>query len=144
MKLKIINNRYRYARINAGYSQIDVVNILGYITKGALSSYERGTSLPSNKILYSLSKLYNASLDYLVKEDNYMNHEDFVKETMQSKGIGKKLLNHAKEVKSTLKLRVYQRNEKAIKFYLRENFCIQSESVDDNTGEKEFVMIWNK
>ena len=83
MKLKIINNRYRYARINAGYSQIDVVNILGYITKGALSSYERGTSLPSNKILYSLSKLYNASLDYLVKEDNYMNHEDFVKETMQ-------------------------------------------------------------
>ena len=83
MKLKIINNRYRYARINAGYSQIDVVNILGYITKGALSYYERGTSLPSNKILYSLSKLYNASLDYLVKEDNYMNHEDFVKETMQ-------------------------------------------------------------
>ena len=48
----------------------------------------------------------------------------FVKETMQSKGIGKQLLNHAKEVKSTLKLRVYQRNEKAIKFYLRENFCI--------------------
>ena len=68
----------------------------------------------------------------------------FVKETMQSKGTGKQLLNHAKEVKSTLKLRVYQRNEKAIKFYLRENFCIQSESVDDNTGEKEFVMIWNK
>ena len=68
----------------------------------------------------------------------------FVKETMQSKGIGKQLLNHAKKVKSTLKLRVYQRNEKAIKFYLRENFCIQSESVDDNTGEKEFVMIWNK
>lgn len=68
----------------------------------------------------------------------------FVKETMQSKGIGKQLLNHAKEFKSKLKLRVYQRNEKAIKFYLREKFSIQSESVDDNTGEKEFVMIWNK
>ena len=67
----------------------------------------------------------------------------FVKETMQSKGIGKQLLNHAKKVKSTLKLRDYQRNEKAIKFYLRENFFIQSESVDDNTGEKEFVMIWD-
>lgn len=48
------------------------------------------------------------------------------------------------EFKSKLKLRVYQRNEKAIKFYLREKFSIQSESVDDNTGEKEFVMIWNK
>ena len=42
----------------------------------------------------------------------------FVKETMQSKGIGKQLLNHAKEFR--LKLSVYQENEKAIKFYLRE------------------------
>lgn len=68
----------------------------------------------------------------------------FVKETMQSKGIGRQLLNHAKEVKSTLKLSVYQKNEKAIKFYLREKFKIQSEKVDDNTGEKEFIMFWNR
>ena len=68
----------------------------------------------------------------------------FVKETMQSKGIGRQLLNHAKEVKSTLKLSVYQKNEKAIKFYLREKFKIQSEKVDDNTGEKEFIMLWNR
>ena len=68
----------------------------------------------------------------------------FVKETMQSKGIGKQLLNHAKEVKSTLKLSVYQKNEKAIKFYLREKFKIQSEKLDDNTGEKEFIMFWNR
>ena len=68
----------------------------------------------------------------------------FVKETMQSKGIGRQLLNHAKEVKSTLKLSVYKKNEKAIKFYLREKFKIQSENVDDNTGEKEFIMFWNR
>ena len=68
----------------------------------------------------------------------------FVKETMQSNGIGKQLLNHAKEFKSKLKLSVYQRNEKAIKFYLREKFSIQSESVDYNTGEKEFIMIWKR
>ena len=68
----------------------------------------------------------------------------FVKETMQSKGIGKQLLNHAKEVKSTLKLSVYQKNEKAIKFYLREKFNVQSENVDANTGEKEFTMVWNR
>ena len=54
------------------------------------------------------------------------------------------MLNHAKEVKSTLKLSVYQKNEKAIKFYLREKFKIQSENVDDNTGEKEFIMFWNR
>lgn len=68
----------------------------------------------------------------------------FVKETMQSKGIGKQLLNHAKEVKSTLKLSVYQKNEKAIKFYLREKFNVQSENIDDNTGEKEFIMAWKR
>ena len=68
----------------------------------------------------------------------------FVKETMQSKGIGKQLLNHAKEVKSTLKLSVYQKNEKAIKFYLREKFSVQSENVDANTGEKEFIMAWER
>ena len=61
----------------------------------------------------------------------------FVKETMQSKGIGKQLLNHVKKVKPTLKLNVYQKNEKAIKFNIR------SENIDDNTGEKEFVMVWN-
>jgi len=33
-------------------------------------------------------------------------------------------------------LNVYQKNKKAIRFYLREKFSIQSESVDDNTGEK--------
>ena len=67
----------------------------------------------------------------------------FVKETMQSKGIGKQLLNHVKKVKPTLKLNVYQKNEKAIKFYLREKFNIRSENIDDSTGEKEFVMVWN-
>ena len=83
MKLKIRSNRYKYARINAGYSQVDVINILGFPTKAALSNYEKDLSLPSNRILYALSSLYGVSLDYLVKEDNYMNHDDFVKETMQ-------------------------------------------------------------
>lgn len=36
MKFKISSNRYKYARINAGYSQVDVVNILGFPTKSAL------------------------------------------------------------------------------------------------------------
>lgn len=98
MKLKIISNRYKYARINAGYSQVDVVNILGFATKAALSRYERGKCLPSNKILYALSKLYSVSLDYLVKEDNYMNHEDFVKETMQ---LDQEAINILKNIKNS-------------------------------------------
>ncbi|WP_432618986.1 GNAT family N-acetyltransferase [Butyricicoccus sp.] len=75
--------------------------------------------------------------------DNYI-EGIFVKKTAQSKGIGKQLLNHAKEIKSTLRLSVYQKNEKAIQFYLREKFSIQSENMDANTGEKEFVMVWKR
>lgn len=68
----------------------------------------------------------------------------FVKKAVQSKGIGKQLLNHAKEGKATLRLSVYQKNKKAIQFYLREGFVIQSENKDNNTDEKEFVIVWNR
>ena len=37
-------------------------------------------------------------------------------------------------------LSVYQKNKKAIRFYLREKFSIQSENVDDNTEEKEWAL----
>ena len=74
-------------------------------------------------------------------DDNYI-EGIFVKEETKSKGIGKQLLDCAKKVKSTLRLSVYRKNEKAIKFYLREKFNIQSENVDDNTGETEFIMAW--
>lgn len=75
--------------------------------------------------------------------DNYI-EGFFVKESSQSKGIGKQLLNYVKKGKITLSLSVYRKNTKAINFYLRENFSIQSENIDDNTGEKAFLMIWNK
>ena len=74
--------------------------------------------------------------------DNYI-EGIFVKEATQSKGVGKQLLDYVKKFKSTLRLNVYQKNEKAIKFYIREKFNIQSENVDGDTGEKEFIMEWN-
>ena len=68
----------------------------------------------------------------------------FVRETIQSKGIGKQLLNYAKGIKSSLRLSVYQKNTRAIAFYQREQFVIHSENIDDSTNEKEFIMVWNK
>lgn len=97
-----------------------------------------------------LAEIYVYEDDYTKQIDGFigLNNEYieglFVKETMQSKGIGKQLINHVKKVKSILKLSVYQKNEKATKFYLREKFSIQSETVDDNTGEKGFVMVWRR
>lgn len=68
----------------------------------------------------------------------------FVKEEFQSKGIGKQLLNYAKKIKQFLSLNVYQKNVRALSFYQREKFIIQSESIDDYTNEKEFIMSWSK
>ena len=68
----------------------------------------------------------------------------FVNDTAQSKGIGKQLLDYAKSIKSEMSLNVYQDNVRAVQFYKREQFQIQSESVDDNTNAKELIMTWNK
>lgn len=68
----------------------------------------------------------------------------FVRESVQSNGIGKQLLEYAKSVKSNMSLCVYQKNTRAIQFYQREQFVIQSENTDDNTNQKEYVMIWKK
>lgn len=68
----------------------------------------------------------------------------FVREGVQSNGIGKQLLEYAKCVKSKMSLCVYQENTRAIQFYQREEFVIQSENIDNNTNQKEYVMIWEK
>lgn len=68
----------------------------------------------------------------------------FVRETAQSHGIGKQLLDYVKEVKSDISLSVYQKNVRAVSFYRREGFAVQSENVDASTGEKEFIMVWGK
>ena len=63
---------------------------------------------------------------------------------MQSQGIGKFLLNFVKEKKTKLYLNVYQKNTRAIRFYQREDFEIQREGLDEVTGEKDYVMVWQR
>jgi putative acetyltransferase len=68
----------------------------------------------------------------------------FVSYEMQSKGIGKQLLEKAKEFYSELSLTVYQKNVKAVNFYKREQFMIKQEQIDKNTSEIEYLMVWSK
>ena len=51
----------------------------------------------------------------------------FVAKAARSKGIGKALLDHVKPLKPSLTLSVYQKNERALAFYRREQFVVQSE-----------------
>ena len=59
----------------------------------------------------------------------------FVAKSARSKGIGKALLEYAKSRKPRLTLSVYQKNERAIAFYRREKFVVQSEGIDEDTNE---------
>lgn len=73
--------------------------------------------------------------------DEYINGI-FVCGEMQSQGIGKFLLDYAKSKKKKILLNVYQKNARAISFYQREGFDIQCSDLDEATGEKEYVMLW--
>ena len=68
----------------------------------------------------------------------------FVSEKVQSQGIGKSLLDFLKAKKAGLRLNVYQKNTRAIRFYEREGFRIQGEGMDEATGEKDYVMMWRR
>lgn len=66
----------------------------------------------------------------------------FIEDKERSKGIGKQLLDYVKQKNEKLTLHVYGKNERAVRFYQREGFIMKTEQVDEETGEKEFVMIW--
>ena len=68
----------------------------------------------------------------------------FVSVEMQSRGIGKALLNYAKNKRDKLLLNVYRKNIPAISFYQREGFEIRHSGLDEATGEKDYVMAWQK
>lgn len=68
----------------------------------------------------------------------------FICSEAQSQGIGKQLLDFVKRIKVNLSLKVYKKNVRAIKFYQRENFRILNEDMDQNTKEKEYVMVWEQ
>ena len=68
----------------------------------------------------------------------------FVVKSARSKGIGKALLDHAKSFKPSLTLSVYRKNERALAFYRREQFVVQSEGIDEDTNEAELQMLWSR
>ena len=68
----------------------------------------------------------------------------FVVKSARSKGIGKALLEYVKSRKPRLTLSVYQKNERALAFYQREQFVVHSEGIDEDTNEAEIQMLWTR
>lgn len=68
----------------------------------------------------------------------------FVSAAARSKGIGKALLDHVKDKNDALSLRVYKKNDRAMRFYIREGFAVAAEQTEEHTGETECLMKWER
>ena len=66
----------------------------------------------------------------------------FVKQSCRSKGIGRQVLAHVKQLPPALTLNVYQKTRRAAPFYRREGFSAVSEAMDEDTGEIDCIMRW--
>lgn len=68
----------------------------------------------------------------------------FVDPEEQKKGGGKRLVEYVKGNHQQIQLKVYQQNEDAVNFYLKNDWLIEEESLDSETAEKEYIMVWRK
>lgn len=73
--------------------------------------------------------------------DNYV-AGIFVDSKYQSQKIGQQLLKFAKEKYGYLNLSVYQKNQKAITFYLNNEFMVTNQTLDQTNNEYELYMEW--
>ena len=68
----------------------------------------------------------------------------FVRRAARSRGIGRALLERAKEGRGSLTLHVYRENSPAVRFYQREGFAIRAAEREENTGREEYHMEWRR
>lgn len=97
--------------------------------------------IPNSEIY--IYEIENKIMAFIGLNNNYI-EGIFVKKQVQSKGIGKQLINYVKNLKKELNLNVFQKNLNAINFYKNLGFKIIDESIDINTNEEEYLMKWKK
>ena len=64
--IKILSENLRKLRINAGYTQDKVSQLLN-IQRAAYCNYENGTRTPPIETIIALAELYHVSVDYLIR-----------------------------------------------------------------------------
>jgi putative acetyltransferase len=68
----------------------------------------------------------------------------FIKKEYQGQGIGLKLINHCKALYPKLELAVYVDNVSATNFYKRCGFKMKIEQDNEDSGFREYIMLWEK
>ncbi len=111
---------------------------------------------------YWLENYDNVKNNYLPNSDTYVYEEDgeikgfvslienifigglFIRVDSQRKGIGSKIIDFLKADHDKLQLAVYDRNVRAMNFYLKSGFKITNTEIDEKTNEKEHLMEWKR
>ena len=67
----------------------------------------------------------------------------FVDRSFRSRGIGGELFRQLKSCYPSFHLNVYEKNEAAVRFYLKEGLQTTARNQDADTGEMELTMKWS-
>lgn len=65
----------------------------------------------------------------------------FVDKPSRGRGVGKQLLDRAKKTRRELSLHVFEKNTRAVRFYIREGFVFGS-GTNSDSWERELLMRW--
>lgn len=139
------------------YLKNDDIDIVMELWKN--STIEAQNFIPDS---YWLENYDNVKNNYLPNSDTYVYEEDgeikgfvslienifigglFIRVDSQRKGIGSVILDFLKERNDKLQLTVYDKNVRAMKFYLKSGFKILNTEIDKKTREKEHLMEWRR
>ena len=83
----------------------------------------------------------NAVVGFIGLQDDFISGL-FIDRNFRSQGIGKQLLDKAKQQSRHLSLLVYADNIRAFAFYERERLCRCTTQLDEETNNYEFLMVW--
>lgn len=138
------------------FKEEDTVKVMTIWTKGNFKAHD---FIDKDYWLLNFNKVKD---EYLKKSDTYVYTEKeeikgfisilgdgyigavFVRLDSLRQGIGRKLINYVKEKYDKLILNVYEKNMDAILFYVALGFVNTKIQVDEETGEKEYVMEWKE
>ena len=68
----------------------------------------------------------------------------FVDSAIRKHGMGTLLMDRIMQNEENLTVTVYEKNVDAVRFFMRQQFKVESEVTEDSTGEKQLMMVWNR
>jgi len=136
------------------YQETDVDKVLAIWLEGSKQAHNFVDGEYWQKMLPSVRKYYLPNTESYVFEDKHQikgfvsTIDDryvgalFVDPKYQKQRIGSKLMNYVKNIYPELTLKVFTKNEGALRFYKKNGFKIMAEQTDEGTKEQELLMSW--